>query len=58
MNLPLDVYMKVSVINTYLRDFYPSLEEFCKSNDVDRDLLLKELAAVDYTYNPDTNRLE
>ena len=58
MNLPLDSYMKLSVVNTYLRDHFSSLEEFCKSNDVDMAGLIAEMKKVDYEYNPETNRFE
>ena len=35
MNLPLDPAMLLSVVNTNLRDRYPSLEEFAAAEDVD-----------------------
>ena len=33
MELPKDPAILVSYLNTQLRDFYPSLEEFCKAQD-------------------------
>ena len=58
MNLPLDSFMKLSVINTYLRDHYASLEDFCKAGDIDMEQLIEEMSRVDYAYNPETNRFE
>ena len=35
MNIPNDPMMLVSFLNTQLRDFYDSLDEFCKSQNLD-----------------------
>ena len=50
-NLPKDSVMLLSYINTQLRDFYPNLDELCKTLDVDKDELENKLAAIDYRYN-------
>lgn len=56
MNLPNDPAILVSYLNTQLRDFYPSLEEFCKANDCDMQEILRKLAGIGYTYDEKQNR--
>lgn len=56
MNLPKDPVMLLSVVNTQLRDNYPSLEEFCKSCDISKEELIASLAAIDYHYEPEKNQ--
>ena len=48
--------MLLSYINTQLRDFYPNLDELCKTLDVDKDELENKLAAIDYRYNAEMNK--
>lgn len=55
-NLPKDSVMMLSYINTQLRDFYPNLDELCKTLDVDKDELENKLAAIDYRYNAELNK--
>lgn len=55
-NLPKDSIMLLSYINTQLRDFYPNLDELCKTLDVDKDELENKLAAIDYRYNAEMNK--
>ena len=43
-NLPKDSVMLLSYINTQLRDFYPNLDELCKTLDVDKDELENMMA--------------
>ena len=47
MNLPLDPAMLLSVVNTNLRDRYPSLEEFAAAEDVDISYIKKQLAKLE-----------
>lgn len=56
MNLPNDPMILVSYINTQLRDFYPSLEELCKSLDVDEKEICDKLSAIDYHYEKENNQ--
>ncbi|MBR7038568.1 MAG: DUF4250 domain-containing protein [Oscillospiraceae bacterium] len=56
MNIPNDPAILLSWINTQLRDFYPSLEELCKTADVDPQSICDKLAAIGYTYDPAQNR--
>ena len=56
MHIPNDPVILLSFINTQLRDFYPSLEEFCHSNDLDVNAITDKLAAIGYTYDEAQNR--
>lgn len=56
MTLPQDPFMLMSMVNMKLRDEYPSLEEFCKSNDVDEASLKSTLSAVGFEYLPEINQ--
>lgn len=55
MNIPNDPIILLSYINTLLRDTYPSLDELCASEDIDRSELEKKLKKIGYVYNPLTN---
>lgn len=46
----------LSYVNTQLRDFYPSLEEMCKSLSIEQETLCKTLAEIDYQYDPARNQ--
>lgn len=48
--------MLMSYVNQHLRDNYDSLDEFCKSIDIDKNELLQKLNAAGFEYNPDTNK--
>lgn len=54
--LPKDPMILFSYVNTKLRDEYNSLEELCANEDVDQESLLETLAAVGFTYQPDSNQ--
>lgn len=56
MNIPNDPAILVSFLNTQLRDFYPSLEEFCKTNDCNPKEITEKLAAIGYTYDAAQNQ--
>ena len=56
MQIPNDPAILLSFLNTQLRDFYPSLEEFCKSNDVDMQTITAKLSMIGYKYDPEQNR--
>lgn len=53
--IPSDPFMLMSYVNQQLRDNYDSLDEFCKSIDIDKNELLQKLNAAGFEYNPDTN---
>ena len=55
MSLPNDPAILLSYVNTQLRDSYPSFDEMCKSLCADKASIVNKLAAIGYTYNPETN---
>lgn len=56
MTIPKDPVMLLSYINTQLRDFYPSLDELCSSLSLNREELIKKLAAINYHYDSRLNQ--
>lgn len=54
--LPNDPVMLLSVVNTKLRDEYPTLAELCLALDVDREELVSKLAPLGYAYDAAANR--
>lgn len=56
MDLPKDAAILLSYINTELRDFYPSLEEFCKAKGVEASYIVEKLAEIDYAYDEGLNK--
>lgn len=56
MELPKDPVILLSYINTQLRDFYPSLDELCKSLCVEEPQITDKLLSIGYKYNKDINK--
>lgn len=56
MSIPNDPAILLSYINTQLRDFYPSLEEFGKSKCVNIEEIKEKLLTIGYEYNKEQNR--
>ena len=56
MALPSDPFILLSYVNTKLRDDYPSLDEICRAEDIDRDSLTATLAAAGFEYMPSINQ--
>lgn len=56
MNIPKDPIILLSYINTQLRDHYTSLEDLCKSLNLEEKELTDKLASVDYHYNSERNQ--
>lgn len=56
MNIPNDPIMLVSYLNTQLRDFYPNLEDLCKSLDLDQKAICAKLKVIDYSYDAAANK--
>lgn len=54
--LPENVNMLFSFVNTKLRDEYASLDEFCHALDIDREWLEKKLATAGFEYNAQQNK--
>ena len=56
MPIPNDPMILLSFINTQLRDKYPSLDEFGKSNSVDIAEIENKLSAIGYEYSAELNK--
>ena len=56
MGLPKDPVMLLSVVNTKLRDQYPSLEALCEDMQADREWILRTLKGIDYEYDASRRR--
>ncbi len=54
--LPADPVILLGVINTKLRDFYPSLEALCDDMQIDGRELADRLGMIDYAYDPGRNQ--
>lgn len=54
--LPTDPVMLLSVVNTKLRDYYPTLDALCIDMEVEKDTLVNKLGSIDYTYDETTNQ--
>lgn len=54
--LPIDPVMRLSFVNTKLRDFYDSLDALCQDMDVNMEELISSLAAIDYHYDAEKNQ--
>ncbi len=48
--------MLLSVINTRLRDEYPSLDALCESEGISREELTQRLGASGFEYMPEINQ--
>ena len=55
MNLPADDFILLSVVNTKLRDEYPSLESFCAGENVDETELCVRLKKAGFAYDKRQN---
>lgn len=56
MNIPNDPMILLSYVNTQLRDFYPSIDELCKSIDIDKEQLVSKISSIGYEYDSDLNK--
>lgn len=54
--LPQDPIMLLSYINTMLRDKYSSLDDLCRSLDLDRSELVVKLGEISAKYMPEINQ--
>ena len=54
--LPGDPVMLLSVVNTKLRDFYPSLDAMCEEMGLDQKELTDKLEMIDYEYDVQKNQ--
>ena len=54
--LPGDPMILLSVVNTKLRDFYPSLEALCEDMQADKNEITEKLKRIDYEYDAVRNQ--
>lgn len=54
--LPSDPLLCLSVVNTKLRDLYPSVDALCADLNLDKVALIDRLKAIDYEYDSDRNQ--
>lgn len=54
--IPNDPMMLLSFLNMKLRDFYPNLDALCQDLELDKDVIVDKLAAIDYHYDETLNR--
>lgn len=54
--LPKDPVILLSVINTKLRDFYPSLDALCDDLQVDAGEITQSLSAIGCSYSQERNQ--
>ena len=54
--LPGDPVILLSVINTKLRDYYPSLDALCDDMQIDVQELSDKLDMIEYTYDAGRNQ--
>lgn len=55
-DLPKDPVLCLSVVNTRLRDMYPTLEKLCQDMCINADDLIEKLKSIDYEYDSNTNQ--
>ncbi len=56
MNLPKDPALLLSVVNTKLRDYYPSLDALCEDMEVEKAEIENTLKKIDYEYDKAVNQ--
>ena len=54
--IPKDPVMLLSYVNTQLRDYYDSLDDFLKDKELSVESLIKKLASIDYEYDAELNQ--
>ena len=54
----MDPFILLSAINMQLRDNYPSLEDLCKSFDIDEEKLKTRLNNAGFTYDKAQNQFK
>lgn len=56
MDIPQDPIILVSYVNTKLRDQFATLDELCRTYELDEEELRNTLDSVDYQYDETTNQ--
>lgn len=54
--IPKDPVILLSYLNTQLRDFYPSLDELCKSMNLDKKEIVQKMQSIQYEYEESKNQ--
>lgn len=54
--LPKDPMILLSVINTKLRDYYPTLDALCQDMGIVKEELTEKLEQIDYEYRKEENQ--
>ena len=54
--IPKDPVMLLSYVNTQLRDYYDSLDDFLNDKELSGEGLIKKLASIDYKYDAELNQ--
>ncbi len=54
--LPSDPVILLGVVNTKLRDFYPTLDALCEDLGEDKDKICQKLKKIDYVYDKKLNK--
>lgn len=58
INLSMNIVLLVSIINTYLRNKYSSLEDLCFNEDLEIGALNNILLTNDYFYDSKINQIK
>lgn len=56
MSLPKDPVMLLGVVNTKLRDYYPSLEELAAAEATTVEEIINKLDMINYHYDTERNQ--
>ena len=56
MSLPKEPVMLLSVVNTKLRDYYPSLEELAAAEATTVEEIVNKLEMINYHYDTERNQ--
>ncbi len=54
--LPSDPVILLGVVNTKLRDFYPTLDALCEDLGEDKEKICQKLKIIDYVYDEKRNK--
>lgn len=54
--LPKDPHLLLSTVNMKLRNQFSSLEKLCRYYDIEEEMLIGRLAAIDYLYDTENNQ--
>ena len=55
-DLPKDPVMLLSVVNTNLRDYCSTLDDFCKTQNIQKEELIRKLEQINYRYDENRNQ--